>query len=390
MQIESVALSLLSEDPSNARKHDKKNLDAIAGSLKKFGQQKPIVVDKNGIILAGNGTFQAAKKLKLKLLEVVRTELEGDEAKAYALADNRTQELSTWDDEILSKALTELCEVNFDVGEIGFDETFVKGHVREDAKGNIEDDEVPDVPKNIHNVTRGQVWKLGEHRLMCGDSTVEADVAKLMYGQKADMVFTDPPYGMSLDTDFTHLKGSIPSNKGVGKKYDKVLNDDVEFNPTFLFKLFAGVKEQFWFGADYYCRSLEYNKGSWIVWDKTLTESADKSIGSNFELCWSAQKHKREIARIKWSGFYGMEKDDLKTRVHPTQKPVILAEWFFDHWGNETKTVVDLFGGSGSTLIACEKTSRKCFMMELDEHYCSVIIERWQKYTGNKAQLLTT
>ena len=203
-----------------------------------------------------------------------------------------------------------------------------------------------------------------------------------MDGQKADMVFTDPPYGMNLDTDYSKMKSH---NEGSGNSYKKIIGDNINFNPTTFFKYFSYCKEQFWFGADYYAEYL-LKDGSWIVWDKRESEetgkNVDNRIGSKFELCWSMSKHQRDIARIMWAGMFGV-KDDAK-RCHPTQKPVQLVEWFFNKY--EGKNIVDLFLGSGSTLIACEKTNRKCYGMEIDPHYCDVIVKRWEEYTGNKAE----
>ena len=224
---------------------------------------------------------------------------------------------------------------------------------------------------------------------MCGDSTKESDVDKLMNGEKADMVFTDPPYGMNLDTDYTDMNSKFKGSKG-GNKYNKVIGDNNDFKPeliTTIFKNFDYCKEVFIWGADYFAEYIENkNNGSWIVWDKRLDESADKMYGSCFEMCWSKNKHKREIARIKWAGIFGMEKEHDKKRVHPTQKPMLLTEWFFNKWGKGLSIIVDLYLGSGSTLIACEKTNRICYGMELDTKYCDVIIERWEQFTGQKAK----
>jgi DNA modification methylase len=235
---------------------------------------------------------------------------------------------------------------------------------------------VPEVPQNIHSVERGDIWQLGEHRLMCGDSTVVADVTRLMDGQKADFIYMDPPYGMNLNTNYAR------TNCVEGNSYSPVIGDDKDFDPRFFFNLFIEAREHFWWGADYYCQHLPKG-GAWVVWDKKK-DDLDDSIGTGFELCWSKIPHKRMMARFLWSGFTAKERNEL--RVHPTQKPIALHEWFFTKWGKENDLVVDLFLGSGSTLIACEKTGRKCFGMELDKHYCSVIIERWQQFTGKKAE----
>lgn len=193
--------------------------------------------------------------------------------------------------------------------------------------------------------------------------------------EKADMVFTDPPYGISLDTDYKERFGEtkIKSNS-----YKKVESDSVPFNPQFLLEL---AKEVFIFGADNFSDKIPMG-GSWIVWDKS-NEGADGLINSDFELCWSLKKHKYAMARLLWKGFMATEKNEKRT--HPTQKPVKLAEWFFERWGKEAKLIVDLYLGSGSTLIACEKTNRKCYGMEIDPQYCQTIIDRWEAFTGKKA-----
>ena len=242
----------------------------------------------------------------------------------------------------------------------------------------------------------GKLIKKFQHRLMCGDSTDRAQVERLMGGEKADMVFTDPPYGMFLNADYSDMKNNLDfaKKKGFtgGKKYSDVIGDHDDFKPELIktvLENFSDVGEIFLWGADYYAELLESkNDGSWVVWDKRLDESADKMYGSTFELCWSKSKHKRDIARIKWAGVFGTEQEFDHKRHHPTQKPALLVEWFFDRWGKSGDVTVDLYGGSGSTLIACEKTGRKCRMMELDPRYIDVIIKRWEDFTGKKAELI--
>jgi len=379
METKTVKIASLLADPANARKHDTKNIDAIKASLKQFGQRKNIVV-RDGIIIAGNGTVEAAKQLGWDDITIaVADDMSATEAKAFALADNRTAELAVWDDDVLGEQLQALYEDGYAIADIGFD--WEDNNKAGGGGGLTDDDEVPEVEENVFGVKRGDIWQLGEHRLMCGDSTSKDDVDRLMAGEKADMVFTDPPYGMNLNTDFSKIKGT--QNKGGGKNKYKPIEGDLNYFdlPSFIVDLASDV---FLWGAEYYKNSIPLG-GSWVVWDKVITESLGKSIGSNFELCWSKLKHKRDIARIKWSGFYGFENEDTPKKIHPTQKPVALAEWFFDRWGKDKNLVVDLFLGSGSTLIACEKTNRKCYGSEIDAHYCSVIIKRWQDFTGKEA-----
>ena len=227
---------------------------------------------------------------------------------------------------------------------------------------------------------------------MCGYSTSIDAVEKLMDGNKADMVFTDPPYGMFLDADYSSMGGG--GGEGLlskaGNKYDAVIGDNDDFDPALINTVFANFsycKEIFLWGADYYSEHLSgKNKGSWVVWDKRGDESADKMFGSTFELCWSKARHKRMLARVKWAGIFGMEQEHDKKRQHPTQKPVALVDWFFDYYSLADKvSVVDLYGGAGATLLSCEKNDKHCFMMELDEKYVDVIIKRWQNYTGKDA-----
>jgi len=385
---ERVNIASLKFDPRNARKHDDRNIKAIMDSLSKFGQQKAIVVGEDNIVIAGNGTLEAAKRLGWDTIDVRRSGLKSDEATAYAIADNRSAELAEWDDSVLGDILSELKESGWELDDLGFNDDDLEKYIKQEGtEGLTDEDDVPEVAQNEFGVKRGDIWQLGNHRVMCGDSTDKATVEKLMNGKNADMVFTDPPYGMNLDCDFSDM----PSAKGTtSKKYKNVIGDHEDFSPsliTTIFENFSYAREIFLWGADYYADILpDRNNGSWVVWDKRSDGGMDKLFGSSFELCWSRTKHKRDLARIVWAGYFGMGADDTKTRVHPTQKPAKLAQWFFERWGKDNDVIVDLFLGSGSTLIACEKTGRKCYGMELDEHYCSVIIKRWQDFTGKKAE----
>jgi len=377
-----IQITELSLDPKNARKHSARNLEAIAASLNKFGQRKPIVVHR-GVVLAGNGTLEAAKSLGWTEIDVaeVPEDWDNDTAKAYALADNRTAELAEWDESELAKQLLELQDADWDIEQLGFEVPALA-----DIDGDVNEDEVPEPP--VEPKTKlGDIYQLGRHRLMCGDSTNKASVERLMDGAKADMVYTDPPYGMDLDTDYSQMAG------GGGKKYDNVIGDNEQFNAQPLLEMFSYCKEIFLWGADYYVETLDRNYpnlGSWIIWDKYSDSERmgllDGRFGSTFETCWSKTKHKREIARVLVTTNYTARGDE--TRIHPTQKPVALAQWFFDRWAKDGTNIVDLFLGSGSTLIACEQAGKTCFGMELDPKYCDVIVSRWENLTGQKAELV--
>ena len=213
-----------------------------------------------------------------------------------------------------------------------------------------------------------------------------------MDGEKADMIFTDPPYGMDLDTDFSSMTSKMAEG---GNQYDQGKVD--EFHPEMIDIIMTiPTKEAFLWGADYYAELLlDKNAGSWFVWDKRgqgedeeADESSDKMYGSCFELCWSKKKHKREIARVRWAGLFGLSEEPEQKRFHPTQKPIKLVAWFLNRYSKENDIVVDLYGGSGSTLIACEQLKRRCYMCEIDEHYCDIILQRWETLTGQEAVLL--
>jgi DNA modification methylase len=261
---------------------------------------------------------------------------------------------------LVIEELKELSEPMLELS--GFDKDLI---IEPDEK----DDEVPEVPTEPQSKL-GDLYELGQHRVLCGDSTKIEDVERLMDGKKADMVFTDPPYGMNLDTEYVK-NGTVKGNT-----YDKVIGDDRDFN----YQDFSWIDctEQFWWGADYYAKTLP-NKGSWFVWDKKK-EDLDASIGSGFEICWSKTPHKKEMIRILWSGFTAKERNE--SRSHPTQKPVELCKWFISKYSDKSDNILDLFLGSGSTLIAAQKTGRICYGMELDCKYVDVCIERWCKYTG--------
>lgn len=391
IKIETTPIDKLVPYVNNARTHSPEQVDQIAASIKEFGFNNPVLIDKKNGIIAGHGRVMAARKLELKEVPTVRLEhLTETQKKAFILADNKIAMNAGWDEELLALELKDLDDLMFDLNLTGFDGKELDELIQpEPVAGLTDEDEVPEAP--VEPVTKaGDLWILGNHRLLCGDSTKPEDVERLMDGRKADMVFTDPPYGMFLSTDYDSMFAKDAKHRKTGKRFDEVKGDHEDFDPDFINNVFAAFgycKEIFLWGADYYVDLIpERNNGSWVVWDKRCDEKMDKVVGNTFELCWSKAKHKRMVARILWSGHHGMQKDDAKKRIHPTQKPVELVLWFFNYYSMQDKrVVVDLFGGSGSTLIACEKTNRACRMVELDSKYCDVIIERWQNFTGKEA-----
>ena len=374
---------------NNTRTHNNEQVDQICASINEYGFTNPLLIDEKNSIIAGHGRLLAAKKLKMKEVPcIVLCGLTEAQKKAYIIADNKLALNAGWNDELLKIEFENLKELDFDLNLTGFSADEIDEILGEGKKEIVEDDfdiEPPEEPK----AKLGDIYRLGNHRLMCGDSTKKEDIEKLMNGDKANVVYTDPPYGMNLDTDFSDMIGLAKGNKYKAIKGDKEDFTDELINTVF--NNFNYCKEIFLWGADYFAELLpNRNDGSWVVWDKQnngegCNDAYDKMFGSNFELCWSKNKHKRALARVLWKGFFGMQNEDTKKRLHPTQKPIELAKWFLEKFSNENDIIVDIYGGSGSTLICCEQMNRTCYMMEYDAGYIDVIINRWEQFTGKKA-----
>lgn len=372
-----VNINVLEDHPKNRNKHSKDQIDRLAKLYEYQGIRHPIIVSRlTDLIVAGHGRKMAAKKLGMETFPVVYQEFENHEQEyAFLQSDNA---IAIW-------AELDLSGINSDVPELGpdfdIDLLGIRNFTIDVAEKGLADEN--EIPEKVEPRTKpGDLYIMGNHRLLCGDATVLDSVDTLMGEEKADMVFTDPPYGMDLDPEYDKMFETT-GHKKTGKRFDKIKGDDIDFDPNPIFAIEA--KDYFIWGADYFYDKLP-PKGSLIAWDKR-DESLDRVPGNPTEFCWSKNPKRRMSCRIKWSGHHGMQKDDAKKRVHPTQKPTALAEWFFDQWGKDAKIIVDLFGGSGSTMIACEKQNRRCFMMELDPYYCDVIVTRWENFSGQKAQL---
>jgi DNA modification methylase len=383
---EMVDVNNLRPYEKNRNSHSAEQIERLAKLLRYQGIRAPIVVARRTLskeantIAKGHGTLEAIKLNGWDKAPVVYQDFEDeDQLYAFVQSDNAIAAWSELDLSLINMDLPELGP--FDIELLG-----LKDFVVEPAD-KYADQDADAIPEKVDAITKpGDLWILGEHRLLCGDSTVKENVERLMAGEKADMVFTDPPYGMNLDTDYSKMGGT-------GLKHAKVIGDNADFKPELITSIFnIESKETFIFGADYFAQLLpNRNEGSWVVWDKRskgddMVGITDGQFGSDFELCWSKNKHKRELARVlRPTGYYAARTDDRA--CHPTQKPIALAEWFFERWGEETALVVDPYLGSGSTLIACEKTNRKCYGMEIDPHYCDVIVKRFETFSGKKVEL---
>ena len=377
----------------NSRTHSAEQIAQIAASIREFGWTNPVLIDGENGIIAGHGRVLAAHKLgETQVPTIELSHMSDTQKRAYIIADNKLALNAGWDSEMLALEIDDLKDAGFDLGLTGFTLDEINALNPKVIQGLTDEDAVPEVPEQPVTVP-GDVWVLGKHRLMCGDSTSIDAVDKLMDGQKVDMVLTDPPYGMFLDTDFSTIKGSLKSvgrqNGTSGNKYDKVIGDHGDFTPDLIHTIFACFNycdEIFLFGADYFAELLPAkNDGSWLVWDKRKDTQAE-AIGAEFELLWSRQKHKRRMLRHDWFGFLSSANaTEARNREHPTQKPTSLLVDVMEQWGDKENIVADLYGGSGSTLIACEKTNRQARLMELDPKYVDVIIKRWQNFTGKIA-----
>ena len=291
MQIIELNINDLTPYANNPRKNDGA-VDKVAASIKEFGFKVPIVIDKDKVVVCGHTRLKAAKKLKFETVPcIVADDLTEDQIKAFRLADNKVSELAEWDFDLLEQ---ELANIELDMSMFDFE-------IKEEEPAEVVEDEVPEDVET--RCKRGDIWRLGDHRLMCGDSTSIDDVERLMGGQKADMVFTDPPYGMYLDTDFSSMKSKLFKGKTGGAEYSEVIGDNADFKPeliTTIFNNFDYCKEIFTWGADYYAELLpNKNAGSWVVWDKRLDDSADKMYGSCLNYVGAKTSIKEHIADVK-------------------------------------------------------------------------------------------
>jgi DNA modification methylase len=368
----------------NSRTHSPDQVAQIAASIKEFGWTNPILVDGDNGIIAGHGRLLAARKLGHKEVPTIELkDLTETQKKAYIIADNRLALNAGWDNEMLTIELNDLLADGFALDILGFDPKEIAALLEpEVVEGLTDEDAVPDVPEEP-KTRLGDIYQLGNHRLMCGDSTSIDAVESLVDNAKIDLCYTDPPYGINEKGDRSKRGGLTQGSKLKDFKDDTI---DYAVEAYQIVEGILQVPRQVWWGANYYCHALPQSN-NWFVWDKRVEEK-QKDTQSDCELAWVKSKWSSvRIFRHLWKGMMKASERG-QHRVHPTQKPVALAEWSFDYF-KEVNTVLDLFGGSGSTLIACEKTNRTCYMMEFEPHYCDVIVKRWEHFTGKKATLLT-
>jgi DNA modification methylase len=400
MQIEKRQLSELIPYINNSRKHSDDQVTQIAASIKEFGWTNPILVDGDNGIIAGHGRIMAAKKLNMTEVPVIElAHLSKEQRKALIIADNKLALNSDWDTNLLAIELKDLQDLGFDLNLTGFADKELADILKPDqVVGLTDEDAVPEPPKEP--ITKlGDIYQLGNHRLMCGDSTSIDDVDKLMPDNLiANMCFTDPPYLMDF-TGGIHADGSKSFNSSHGAiKNDKMSkeegNDFLDsINSMIQIKVDGAFYISFYrLGIDNYYSSLNrtgLKPRSLIIWDKgnhTLSNSDYMSMYEPIFYGW-VNNHKF------YGGNNGMDiwkvKRTAKNELHPTMKPVELVEKAVLDGSAVNGVVLDLFGGSGTTLIACEKHNRHAYLMELEPKYCDVIVKRWEDFTGKKAELLS-
>ncbi len=374
---------------NNSRTHSEDQVSQIAASIKEFGFTNPLLLDESSGIIAGHGRLLAAQKLNLdEVPTITLAGLSESQKKAYVIADNKLALNAGWDDELLALELSELKDGDFDLSLIGFDVDELALLLEPDqVEGLTDEDAVPELPETPVSVL-GDIWVLGNHRVMCGDSTSIDAVEKLMDGSKADMIFTDPPYG-------DNHAGMTWAGGGKNIKVEKIKNDS---NISFLSEVCLNanlvsrpdVPKMVFFKWSHYAEVESLFSGfgkpsSCCVWDRDEVAAAVFSFNPSHEFCffWGslAVKHNKSNLRNVWR----CKKEKGSKLLHPTVKPVEIIADAVDVACKRYGFVVDFFGGSGSTLIACETVGRKSMLMELDEKYVDVIIQRWQEYTGKEA-----
>lgn len=426
--VQEVSLEKLRPYERNAKIHDENQVEKIAESIKEFGFISPCLIDEENNIIAGHGRVMAAKKLGLETVPCVYIEgLTEAQRRVYILADNKLTEMGGWDKELISSELEGISSLGFDIGLTGFSIDDIL--FDEDMGAEYVDDEIEETLNGETNINQGEIWQLGDHRLMCGDSTNPYDVEKLMADDNADLVVTDPPYNVNYGDKAEYLNEYL--SKG-HRNNSRILNDNMDSLSFYHFLLDAfsiGFQHSRPGAAIYVFHSENeginfrnalvdagWKQSQCLVWAKNnfvlgrqdyqwrhepilygWKEGAPhyfidmRSLSTVIEKGYDELTKEEAIERLRQvleRSTIQEENKPLSNDVHPTMKPVPLIKKLIRNSSRENEIVLDLFGGSGTTLIAAEEMNRRCRMMEFDEHFVEVIIKRWEKQTGRKAVLL--
>lgn len=374
----------LTHDPKNARRHTSRNVGMIEKALGEVGAARSIVVDENGVVLAGNATIEAAAAAGIERVQVVdadgqtiiavrRSGLSPEQKAHLALYDNRASELAEWDTDVLADLGAEI-----DLSGFWTKDELAALIVKDRPSGG--GDDVPDVQEGPTRVQPNELWRLGEHRLLCGDSTKREDVERLMQGDTGDLLLTDPPYGKLK----IFAQGTVigVENAAKRKQYNPShYHGEGEFRIEPVLEAIGNrCKHRVIWGGNYFTNVLPVTT-AWLVWDK---RAGERAYFSDCELAWSNLPTGARVFAHMWQGM--IRAGEHVDRDHPTQKPVELMVWILRDLAPHVQVVLDLFGGSGTTLLACERERRQCRMMELSEHYCDVILKRYEAESGQQAE----
>lgn len=413
---------------NNARINDGA-VEAVANSIREFGIKNPIIIDRDNVIVCGHTRIKACEKLGIETVPcVVADDLTDEQIKAFRIADNSTAQIAEWD---LEKLQAELEDIDMDMVQFGLQEQIED--IEKEFEKEVQEDEVPEVDEENEPICKlGDIWQLGRHRLICGDSTDKATVERLMDGNKADLLLTDPPYNVALG-----MGGSVDEARKRHRRTDGlvIMNDKMEDSAffEFLLKCFTAGRDALKEGGAFYIwhadneglnfRSALKSSGltlrQTLIWNKNAITLGRQDYQWKHEPCLYGWKDgaahyfiddrtQATVFEDTKPDFKKMKKEELlklleeiysdkisttvihedkptKSAEHPTMKPIKLLARQIKNSSKQTESVLDLFGGSGSTLIACEQLNRKCYMMELDPKYCDVIIKRWENLTGQKA-----
>lgn len=370
----------------NSRTHSDAQVAQIAASIKEWGWTVPVLIEADGGVIAGHGRIMAAQKLGIADVPCMIAEGWSEAQKrAYIIADNKLALNAGWDEDALRIEIAELGDLDFDLTLTGFDDDEIAAMTATETEGLTDEDAVPDAPA-VPVTVEGDVWLLGRHRLMCGDSTSIDAVDRLMDGQKADMVFTDTPYGVEFQSNMRTKTA----------KFDVLKNDDTFLDIAPIIEACSTGWVFVWTSWKVLPQWLDQMESfgyptNQVIWFKGGGGIGDlkKTFSSDYEtaLVWHRGA---ELTGKRIGSVWKVDKDGAATYMHPTQKPVALGVEAIDKTTRSGAGVLDLFGGSGSTLIACEKTGRDCRMMELDPKYADVILSRWEQFTGQEATLEAT
>jgi DNA modification methylase len=370
---------------ANSRTHSDAQIAQIAASIKEFGWTNPILVSGDDSIIAGHGRLMAARKLGMEEVPVIVLDhLSKSQQRALVIADNQLALNAGWNMDMLKAEIEDLQLDDFDLNILGFDDKFLDGLLEpEPTAGLTDEDAVPEVPETPKTVL-GDVWVLGDHRLMCGDSTSIDAVEKLMDGQQANMLHTDPPYGVDYE--------GVPNDHLKDAQLEKFLVDALTsahavLHPGSNVYVWHADITAFEFISAFRLSGFKQARPSTIQWVKPSLTMSQGDYHSQNEPClfgWKEGSGRVRVKDRKQTTIWHCDRTK-EAKVHPTMKPVELCQRAIENSSVANCIVLDLFGGSGSTLIACEKTNRHARLMELDAKYCDVIIKRWQEFTGKEA-----